>query len=196
MSCSARVLALSAAVALGACAPTNPHNLLMSQASSAAVQGRWDDAYAYMSKVVANDEASPLTPPELLAEDYDYLGAWAGMSCRFDEAERDLERSHEYFVRANNGHEYYATLQLAQLEFGRKRYAAAAAQFKQGLEERDDREKMNESHARKLDDYAVALDETGDHAGAIAVRERVYAWRTAHPGEPWVGPMTYGRNCP
>lgn len=192
----ARVLAIWAAVGFAACASETLHNVGMSRASSAAVQGRWDDAHAYMSELVASEEANPRSPPTRLAEDYGHLGAWAGMSCRFDEAERDMERSHEYYVRANDGNQYIASLELAELEFGRNRYAAAVARFKQGLTERDDREPMNENHAMELDDYAVALDETGDHAEAVAVRERVYAWRKEHPGARWTGPMAYGRNCP
>ena len=56
---------------------------------------------------------------------------------------------------------------------------------------------MSETLALRLDDYAVALDETGDHAGAVAVRERVYAWRTSHRGRvAYSTPLPYGRNCP
>ncbi|HXZ86521.1 MAG TPA: hypothetical protein VEI82_13645, partial [Myxococcota bacterium] len=83
-----------------------------------------------------------------------------------------------------------------ELAFGLKRYPAAVARFKQALAERDDREKMDELDAMDLDDYAVALDETGDHADAVAIREQVLAWRTQHPGARWFGPMAYDRNCP
>ncbi|HXZ85369.1 MAG TPA: hypothetical protein VEI82_07760, partial [Myxococcota bacterium] len=106
MRSSARFLTLVAAAAFGACARPDMHNVLMNEATSHSVEGRWDVAYERMGKVIANDEADPSTAPERLAEDYAILGAWAGMNCRFEDAERHMQRSYDYFVRAKSGNEY------------------------------------------------------------------------------------------
>ena len=201
MSPIARVLTLSVAVALGACvapedfSPINLDRIHRDRASSAAAEKRWDEAYAYMKKVVAKDDRSPF--PICPARDYLELGVYAGMSCRFDEAEQEMERAHECYLHGKGGLEYLASLELAELQFGRKKYAAAAVQFKQTFEEMDDREPMSETIALRLDDYAVALEESGDHAGAVAAHERVYAWRSEHRGSRASStPLPYGSNCP
>jgi tetratricopeptide (TPR) repeat protein len=192
----APLLALSAAVALCACvAPTGLVQIWSDRASAAAQEKRWDEAYAYMRKLVANDDKNPLIRCE--ARHRLLLGVYAGMSCRFAEAEQHMERAHECYLRANGGLEYLASFELAELQFGRKQYPAAAALFKQAFAELGDRLPMSESEALRLDDYAVALDESGDAAGAVAVRERVYAWRSAHRGaHASAAPFAYGSNCP
>jgi hypothetical protein len=200
VSPGARILALSAAVALGACLAPEDFSLInldaihRDWASKAAEEERWDDAYAAMKQVVAKDERNPF--PVCPARDYLYLGIYAGMSCRLDEAEQEMERAHECYVHGKGGLEYLASFELAELQFGRKNYAAAAAQFKQALAEMGDRVPMSETLALRLDDYAVALDESGDRAGAVAVRERVYGWRIEHAGSRASStPLAYGRGC-
>lgn len=201
MTPGARALALSAALGLGAClsaedfSPINLDRIHRDRASSAAAEGHWEDAYANMKKVVAKDDRNPF--PIWPAHDHLLLGIYAGMTCRFDEAEQEMERAHECYVRSKGGREYAASFELAELQFERKNYPAAAARFKQALAELGDREPMSETIALRLDDYAVALEESGDHAGAVAAHERVYAWRSEHRGSRASStPLPYGSNCP
>jgi len=165
-------------------------------AQLAAQDLRWEDAYAHMGAALGRAERTPWTSTERLGEYHYHYGRYAGLTCRFDEAERELGLAHDYLERAK-GPRYTATLELAELAFGRKRYPLAVDRFKRALAEMGADEPLSETLALSLDDYAVALDETGDRAGAVAVREHVYAWRKARTSPPESVPRPpYGRDCP
>jgi tetratricopeptide (TPR) repeat protein len=159
---------------------------------------RWEQAYQRWHALVEYGEAHHFADGELAALHYNF-GRAAGATCRFDEAERELLQAAELDVRSN-GPIYKTYAELSSLNFDQKKYAASIGYAKKSLAATDPENVTPWSLAVFLDEYAVALDETGNATEAADARQRALTIRQQHPGSKPIWVVTarapYGTQCP
>lgn len=193
-----KLLAMTLIVLAGCVAGGHKLELQRDYQAAVAAQngGDWDAARRAWARVVENGRASGEPPAQQAVYHYEY-GRSLGITCHFDEAERELLQAYQLDVETD-GPAYMSLTELARLNLDRQRNADAASYFERMLRETNEKvlEQAPAEHAVILDEYADALAGSGNPEQAEQMRAEADMIRSAHPHSQSVTDRTpYGRHC-
>ena len=165
--------------------------------SQAELRGDWTTARSAYQGALANGGQSQLPVRARAMLELNY-GRSLGVTCRFDEAEERLQAAYR-LDREAGGPAYIALLELGRLNFGRKRYDAAAGYFGEGVAEIERAgiaARAPAEFANVLDEYAVALAGAERASEAAAVWQQAAGLRRKDPTLSVIAGRTpYGTQC-
>ena len=148
-----------------------------------------------------NTQIGKLTEAEQALAMYEY-GRLSGYLCDFEEAEKYFKQALvlREKVNAPDFHKSQSYHELARLYYDHGQYAQAVPYFKLAIplsEKVGVEEGWPIAFATTLDEYAVALRNTGGEQEAGTVANRAQKIRDQNPGkQPRYIPTRYNQNCP
>lgn len=164
------------------------------QAVKFQMQGDWDAARESWARAVANIDDSSATIEQQAVYHYEY-GRSLGMTCHFDEAERELLEAYRLDAESD-GPDYMSLTELARLNLDQKKYAESALYFERLLVYADERTPQPVEMAEILDEYAAALAGTGNETEAEIERKKGEAIRREYPqAASMTERAVYGSQC-
>ncbi len=198
---------LLAAIATSAVACFNPVNAVTYEryfdaGAAAADAGNLPQAKIFYSRAVINAQIGVLGPKAESAALYNY-GRVVGRMCEYDNARSSLERAlvlEEEAEGPDGGFSSMRLFELARLNLGNEKYPDAVGWYTRGITltrtagvDRGD----PIAFANELDDFATALEHTGDTAQAVELRKESAQIRADHPGMlPGFVAEHYPKECP
>ncbi len=191
----AGALSLAGALALAAACAVNHFELAREDERN----NRWEAAYTEWKQLLADAEAGHESTEQLAVLHYNF-GRAAGVTCRFDEAEKELQTALQ-LDEQTNGPTYMSLFNLAQLELDQKKWAPAIDYFDRGLAEmeRVKTRKKEPIHpaavAYILDQKAMAQRGAGQTADAAATLKRAAELREQEKVHLRTDRAPYGTRC-
>jgi len=183
------LLAALGALLAGCANPLNAYNYwhYFDCGLSASRAGDHDTAAKCFSRAAVNARVGWLGPEAESAALYDY-GRAAGQLCAYDAARRSFERALELEESLDEQHPVHLgqrLFELARLSFDTGQYAEAVRWYERGFPvvrklAADRADPI--AFADELDDFATALEHTGDFGRAAAQRQESALIRADHPG--------------
>lgn len=165
--------------------------------AGASQRGDWTAAREYWRRAVINAKLAHMDNRALAVGYYEY-GRASGVVCEWAEAEFGLKEAYRLDT-AGGGPAYMAAYELGRMRFDQKQYGKAADQFARVTIDFDRLQadtKDPVGYADFLDEYAVALEQTGKVREAQPLRARSLELRKAFPGRTSHTEKTpYGTQC-
>ena len=192
-------LVIATALTLVSCA--NPINLRTAAnyaqgCMSFQHQGEWWKARQACGRAAINAELGGAEPQAITGLWYEY-GRTSGVICDYPEAKRALEKSLES-DKANNGPIIMDYFELARLHFDQKLYKEASAYYQSGIAATPKEIVAQDpiGYAEVLDEYGVALKQTGDVANSEKIIAEAKQLRSSNPnGKSLTKRTPYGKFC-
>jgi|SRR5581483_788896 len=184
MVCSAILLAPVAAGAMGL--NQKEAQLHFQTAQRCDVQGQYDCAMEHYWKALVNARLAKADAATMSMLTYNY-GRTAGYTCRLDVAEKYLLESLNMEAAVSGPDSGVSTkrlFELARFYFDQAQYDKAASYYKDGLprvEKLGAADSDPVTFADAVDEYAVALSNSGNAAEASAQRAKASDVRQRHP---------------
>ncbi|VVD79902.1 hypothetical protein PCO31010_01087 [Pandoraea commovens] len=169
------------------------------QGGAAEVRGDWDGARRAFGQAVLVADQSGWPASQRAAMHFDY-GRALGVTCYYDEAERELSQAYDLDILTAR-YRYPALVELARLALAQRQFGISAKYFGRALGTLDRLEaarKVPFAYAELLDDYALALGGAGDAEAATRIIDRAAKVRASLDGDASVQPTTrtpYGKYC-
>lgn len=159
-------------------------------------KGDWSSARESWARAVAGMDTSQMSMAQQAVYHYEY-GRTLGVTCHFDEAERELLEAYRLDAESD-GPAYMSLSELARLNLEQRKFAEAAIYFERMLNETDEKEleQSPAEHAAILDEFSAALTGAGDVDHAAQVHEEAMDIRRKHPDAQSITDRTpYGSQC-
>lgn len=164
---------------------------------SASQRGDWAVARENWRRAVINARLAHMNDRAMAVGHYEY-GRASGVVCEWAEAEFALKEAYRLDT-ASGGPSYMAAYELGRMHFDRKQYAEAVEQYslvKAEFERLQVETKDPVGYADYLDEYAMALEQTGKADEAQPLRVRSDQLRKTFPGKTAHTEKTpYGTQC-
>ena len=190
---------LVAAACAGCAAPAvlETASVHVRQCGEFEARNEWAQARAACERAAVEAQAGGGRERAIAALWYEY-GRASGAICRYDDAQRGLERALK-LDRAHDGPVYMSLLELARLALAQARYAQAAryyGQFETAMPQARGVRVDPIGYAEVLEEHAEALRNIGEAQDAASLASRAQALRKAHPGvKARTARTPYGRFC-
>ena len=182
------------------CAPAiNQKNAERYEVAGAQAQaaGDWETARLAFARAMVNARSGGMPTRVRAVFHYEY-GRSLGVTCFFDEAERELLVALELDEQSKQPR-YLALNELARLNLDQRNFLPAVNYFERGLKEMEAtgaKQRAPVAYAEMLDEHALALDQTGRRADANALRAEASQIRLSNPGRSSTTDRTpYGTRC-
>lgn len=184
---------------VGCANPINRHTAgKYSQAAYSAMKsGDWFNARMYFGRAIQNAKIGGVDTKAMAVLWYEY-GRSSGVICDWPEAERGLNEAYK-LDSETGGPAYMSLYEFGRMNYDRKQYAKAVEYFARVKVEfdklqADTRDPLG--YADYLEEYAGALEKTGNNAEAKKHRARAVELRKAFPGKDAQTEKTpYGTQC-
>lgn len=192
------VAAVVASAVLSGCAvnESTAHRYANAGAYSSQ-RGDWPAAQENWRRAVINARLAHMNDRAMAVGHYEY-GRASGVVCEWAEAEFALNEAYRLDA-ASGGPAYMAAYELGRMHFDRKQYAEAVKQYalvKAEFERLQVETKDPVGYADYLDEYAMALEQTGKANEAQPLRVRSGELRKTFPGKTAHTEKTpYGTQC-
>ena len=175
-----------------------PISEYMRDGGAAQERGDWDEARRIYALAFSEGNLAQADPRFKAVLHYEY-GRSLGVTCSFDEAERQLNLAND--LDKHTGGVFYLSLtELARLNLDQRRFAEAVAYLERVMAELDPvitARRVPIFYANVLEDYAMALSGIGRETDAEAAAKRAAEVRGGTPKEQFVPDRTpYGKHCP
>lgn len=175
-----------------------PINEYMRDGVAAQERGDWDEARRIYALAFSEGNLAQADPRFRAVLHYEY-GRSLGVTCSFDEAERQLNLAND--LDKHTGGVFYLSLtELARLNLDQRKFAEAVAYLERVMAELDPvitARRVPIFYANVLEDYAMALSGIGRETDAEAAAKRAAEVRGGTPKEQFVFDRTpYGKHCP
>lgn len=187
-------------VSLVGCAnPINRHTAgKYNQAAYGAMQsGDWFNARMYFGRAIQNAKMGGADSKALAVLWYEY-GRSSGVICDWPEAEHGLNEAYKLDTETG-GPAYMSLYEFGRMNYDRKQYAKAVEYFSRVKTEFDKLQADTKDplgYADYLEEYASALEKTGDTAEAKKHRARAADLLKAFPaGDAHTEKTPYGTQC-
>lgn len=192
------IVAVSACFVIFGCAINERTAHRYANAGDAASQrGDWTAAREHWRRAVINAKLAHMSDRALAVAHYEY-GRASGVVCEWAEAELGLKEAYRLDAAAG-GPAYKAAYELGRLNYDRKQYRSAVEQFLQAKTEFDKLQAETKDpvgYADFLDEYAVALEQTGRAEQAQPLRSKSLELRKTFSGKTAHTEKTpYGTQC-
>lgn len=180
-----------------ASANEKPISEYMRNGGTAQERGDWDEARRIYALAFNEGDLAQADPRFKAVLHYEY-GRSLGVTCSFDEAERQLNLAND--LDKHTGGVFYLSLtELARLNLDQRKFDEAVTYLERVMAELDPvitARRMPIFYANVLEDYALALSGIGRAKDAEAVAKRAAEIRGATPKEQFVSDRTpYGKHC-
>ncbi|MDR1969652.1 MAG: hypothetical protein LBQ32_13345 [Burkholderiaceae bacterium] len=192
------IVAVFFCIALSSCAINERTAHRYANAGEAASQrGDWTAAREHWRRAVINAKLAHMNNRALAVAHYEY-GRASGVVCEWTEAEFGLKEAYRLDA-AGGGPAYMAAYELGRMYYDRKQYGNAADQFarvKVDFDRLQADTKDPVGYADFLDEYAIALEQTGKAREAQPLRARSSELRKVFSGRAARTEKTpYGTQC-
>jgi tetratricopeptide (TPR) repeat protein len=185
---------------LGGCVSAiNTRNAEVHAQAGYSAQGRgdWEMAARQFAQAVVNSDLADADPRGRATVNYEY-GRAMGVVCRYDDSEKYLLRAKDFDEKSGRP-PFLPLYELAVLNVYQRKYNQAIAYFQQ-LMPFIESEKLTTTAplgvADAYEKWAIALEATGNQAGAEAMRAKAAKIRSENPNAKPLGPGTpYGTRC-
>jgi tetratricopeptide (TPR) repeat protein len=165
--------------------------------AAAERRGDWDTARRAFARATLNSDQADLPPASRAIAHYEY-GRSLGVTCFFDESERELNAAYELDKQAGRPL-FLSLVELARLNLDRKKFSQSVAYFERAMPLLDGANAANKAPAAYsdiLDEYAHALAGEGRSAEAKALADRATVLRDAALNKRSITDRTpYGKFC-
>ncbi|CAG4903917.1 hypothetical protein R52603_03144 [Paraburkholderia saeva] len=165
--------------------------------AAAEARGDWDKARQAFARATLNADQADLPPARKAVAHYEY-GRTLGVTCFFDESERELNVAYQLDKQAGQPL-FLSLVELARLNLDQQKFAQSAGYFERALPYLDKAgaaTRAPTAYADILDEYARALSGAGRSAEAKALADRATALRNGTPGKHSITDRTpYGKFC-
>ena len=182
------------------CAPAiNQKNAERYEVAGAQAQaaGDWETARLAFARATVNARSGGMPARVRAVLHYEY-GRSLGVTCYFDEAERELVVALELDEQAKQPR-YLSLNELARLNLDQRKFSQAVNYFERGLKDMEAvgmRQRAPAAYADMLDEHARALDETGRRADANGLIAEASQIRLSNAGRFSTTDRTpYGTRC-
>ena len=180
-----------------ASANEKPISEYMRDGGAAQERGDWDEARRIYALAFSEGNLAQADPRFKAVLHYEY-GRSLGVTCSFDEAERQLNLAND--LDKHTGGVFYLSLtELARLNLDQRKFADAVAYLERVMAELDPvitARRVPIFYANVLEDYAMALSGIGRETDAEAAAKRAAEVRGGTPKEQFVFDRTpYGKHC-
>ena len=188
-----------AAVIAGCAAPINERvaSNYGRVGASAQTRGDWDAARRAYARSANNADLANSSPQRRAIFHYEY-GRSLGVTCFFDEAERELNLSYDFDKQAGQPL-YLSLVELARLTLDQQKYPKAVSYFERALPELDRANAATGAPMAYVDilgEYASALSRVGREQDSSNVKNRASAIKGANPkGSSITDRTPYGTQC-
>ncbi len=174
-----------------------PISEYMRDGGAAQERGDWDEARRIYALAFSEGNLAQADPRFKAVLHYEY-GRSLGVTCSFDEAERQLNLAND--LDKHTGGVFYLSLtELARLNLDQGKFAEAVTYLERVMAELDPvitARRVPIFYANVLEDYAMALSGSGRTKDAEAVAKRAAEIRGAVPKDQFVSDRTpYGKHC-
>jgi len=193
------VLIIVAVVLTGCASPHNTRSAINYARLGAAAEARGDWAAARddFAQAAKYGDASELEPKTLAIYHYEY-GRALGVTCAFDDAERELNLAYDLDKRSGQPL-YLSLVELARLSLDQRKYSNAISYFERAVPELDRANLAKNApiaYADILDEYAFALSAVGRAQDSTNANRRAAEIRGANPrGSSITDRTPYGKRC-
>ena len=166
-------------------------------AVSASESGDWITARENWRRAYINAKLAHMDNKALAVALYEY-GRASGVVCEWEEAESSLKETYRLGTSTDDL-SYMSVYELGRMNYDRKRYADAVEQFSKvkvffDMTEADTKDPLG--YADYLDEYAIALEQTGKPSEAQPLRSRSMELRKTFVGKNSHTEKTpYGTMC-
>jgi len=165
--------------------------------ATAQARGDWDAARRAYARSATNADLAGSNPQKRAVFHYEY-GRSLGVTCFFDEAERELNLAYDFDKQAGQPL-YLSLVELARLTLDQQKFPKAVLYFERALPELDRASAAKEApaaYADILDEYASALSGIGREQDSSAVTKRASELRGTNPkGFSITDRTPYGKHC-
>ena len=166
-------------------------------AYSAMRSGEWAKSRMYFGRAIQNSKFGGVNPKKMAVLWYEY-GRTSGVICDWPEAERGLNEAYK-FDSENGGPAFMSLYELGRMYYDRKLYPKASDYFTRvevefNKIEADTKDPLG--YAEFLEEFATALEQTGNSTDAEKHRARATELRKTFPGKRSHTEKTpYGTQC-
>lgn len=194
------LIVMAVLITLVGCAnPINRHTAVKyNHAAYAAMKsGDWVNARMYFGRAIPNAKIGGVDPKAMAVLWYEY-GRSSGVICDWSEAERGLNEAYK-LDSETGGPAYMSLYEFGRMNYDRKQYAKAVEYFARVKTEFDKLQADTKDplgYADYLEEYASALEQTGNAAEVEKHRARAAELRKTFPGKDAHTEKTpYGTQC-
>ncbi|MBB5417360.1 hypothetical protein [Paraburkholderia atlantica] len=165
--------------------------------AAAERRGDWDTARRAFARATLNADQADLPPARRAIAHYEY-GRSLGVTCFFDESERELNAAYQLDKQAGQPL-FLSLIELARLNLDQRKFSQSAAYFERAmpfLDEANAADKAPVAYSDILNEYARALAGEGRSAEAKSMTDRATALRDAVLNKRSITDRTpYGKVC-
>jgi tetratricopeptide (TPR) repeat protein len=197
------MLVAAGALALGGCKSidqrtfNNNKKLYTQSAQDAVKAGDWENARRRYYLALRNAEWAESKPAELAGLNYE-VGRASGVTCQFDAATKHLNQAYELDKRTS-GPTYRALLELARVNLTLEKYVESVGYFERAMPELEKAKIAKHDPigiAEAWEDYAKALEKSGNSSQAKSMAARAAQARAEHQGQlAAIAQTPYGSHC-
>jgi tetratricopeptide (TPR) repeat protein len=171
--------------------------LYVQSARAAVNSGDWENARRRYFLALQNAQWSEAKPEELARLNLQ-VGRASGVTCKYDAAEKHLNKSYDLDKKAD-APTYLALIELARLSLAQSKTLEAVGFFERAMPELETvklAKKDPIGYAELLEEYAKALSVSGNTSRAKSIAARASEMRAANQGKVGIYAETpYGKQC-